>query len=92
MKKRRVIAEAELEGLSLSQRVHDPDESTPIQLSVPVPQVLESQQKTCEDLTDHLVEAGATVAGLEAELKQKDYEIAALKERLQASEQKLHLV
>ncbi|KAL2631295.1 hypothetical protein R1flu_015981 [Riccia fluitans] len=119
MKKRlRVIPEAELEGPSSSQRVHDPDESTPIQHSVPIPpvlggvdptilshqlsellekvsapsvplQVLESQQKTCEDLTDCLVEAGATVAGLEAELKQKGYEIAALKERLQASEQKL---
>ncbi|KAL2613526.1 hypothetical protein R1flu_025218 [Riccia fluitans] len=56
--------------------------------SVPL-EVLESQQKTCEDLTDHLVEAGATVAALEAELKQNDEEIAALKERLQASEQKM---
>ncbi|KAL2624436.1 hypothetical protein R1flu_008681 [Riccia fluitans] len=56
--------------------------------SVPL-QVLESQQKTCEDLTDRLVEAGATVAALQAELKQKDEEIAALKERLQASEQKM---
>ncbi|KAL2608346.1 hypothetical protein R1flu_026919 [Riccia fluitans] len=110
-RKTRVIAEAELEGPSSSQRVHDPDESTPIQHRVPVPpvlggvdpavlsrqlsellekvstpsvplQVLESQQKTCEDLTDRLVEARATVAGLEAELKQKDCEIAALKERL----------
>ncbi|KAL2609315.1 hypothetical protein R1flu_027888 [Riccia fluitans] len=56
--------------------------------SVPL-EVLESQQKTCEDLTDRLVEAGATVVALEAELKQKDKEIAALKERLQASEQKM---
>ncbi|KAL2611926.1 hypothetical protein R1flu_023618 [Riccia fluitans] len=52
-------------------------------------QVLESQHKTCEDLTDRLVEAGATVADLEVELKQKDCEIAALKERLKATEQKL---
>ncbi|KAL2631173.1 hypothetical protein R1flu_015859 [Riccia fluitans] len=91
MKKRRVITEAELEGPSSSQRVHDPNASTPIQRSVPIPPVLvlESQQKTCEDLTDRLLEAKATVAGLEAELKQKDCEIAALKERLQASEQKL---
>ncbi|KAL2651954.1 hypothetical protein R1flu_020082 [Riccia fluitans] len=106
-----MIAEGESEGPSSSQRVNDPDESTLIQRSVPVPpvlggldpaglsrqlskllekvsapsvplQVLESQQKTCEDLTDSLVEAGATVATLEAELKQKDKEIATLKERL----------
>ncbi|KAL2642208.1 hypothetical protein R1flu_009795 [Riccia fluitans] len=81
---RQVITEGELEGPSSSQRVHDPDESFLIQRSV-----LESQQKTCEDLTDRLVEAGATVAGLEAELKQKDLEIAILKERLQDSKQKL---
>ncbi|KAL2650387.1 hypothetical protein R1flu_018515 [Riccia fluitans] len=56
--------------------------------SVPL-QVLESQQKTCEDLTIRLVEAGGTIAGLAAELKQKDCEVAALKERLQGSEQKL---
>ncbi|KAL2607625.1 hypothetical protein R1flu_026198 [Riccia fluitans] len=56
--------------------------------SVPL-QVLESQQKTCEDLTNRLVEAGGTIAGLAAELKQKDCEVAALKERLQGSEQKL---
>ncbi|KAL2613348.1 hypothetical protein R1flu_025040 [Riccia fluitans] len=49
--------------------------------SVPL-QVLESQQKTCEYLTDRLVGAGATIAVLEAELKQKDEEIAAMKERL----------
>ncbi|KAL2609260.1 hypothetical protein R1flu_027833 [Riccia fluitans] len=59
--------------------------STP---SVPL-EVLESQKKTCEDLTDRLVEAGVIVVALEAELKQKDEEIAALKERLQASEQKM---
>ncbi|KAL2603108.1 hypothetical protein R1flu_008773, partial [Riccia fluitans] len=52
-------------------------------------QVLESQQKTCEDLTNRLVEAGGTIAGLAAELKQKDSEVAALKEQLQGSEQKL---
>ncbi|KAL2649514.1 hypothetical protein R1flu_017642 [Riccia fluitans] len=115
---RRVIAESELEGPSSSQRVLDPDASTPIQRSVPIPpvlggvdptvlsrqlsellekvsapsvplQVLESQQKTCEDLTNRLVEAGGTIAGLAAELKQKDCEVAALKERLQGSEQKL---
>ncbi|KAL2620920.1 hypothetical protein R1flu_001125 [Riccia fluitans] len=51
--------------------------------------VLESQQKTCEDLTNRLVKAGGTIAGLAAELKQKDCEVAALKERLQGSEQKL---
>ncbi|KAL2619908.1 hypothetical protein R1flu_000113 [Riccia fluitans] len=51
--------------------------------------VLESQQKTCEDLTNRLVEAGASVAALEAELTQKDEEIAILKERLQASKQKM---
>ncbi|KAL2635650.1 hypothetical protein R1flu_007129 [Riccia fluitans] len=114
----KVITEGELEGPSSSQHVHGPDESTPIQRSVPIPpvlggldpvvlscqlskllekvsvpsvplEVLESQQKTCEDLTDHLVEAGATVAALEAKLKQKDEEITALKERLQASEQKM---
>ncbi|KAL2623107.1 hypothetical protein R1flu_003312 [Riccia fluitans] len=56
--------------------------------SVPL-QVLESQQKTCEDLTNRLVEAGGTIAGLAAELKQKDCKVAALKERLQGSEQKL---
>ncbi|KAL2612967.1 hypothetical protein R1flu_024659 [Riccia fluitans] len=56
--------------------------------SVPL-QVLESQQKTCEDLTNRLMEAGGTIAGLAAELKQKDCEVAALKERLQGSEQKL---
>ncbi|KAL2643020.1 hypothetical protein R1flu_010607 [Riccia fluitans] len=56
--------------------------------SVPL-QVLESQQKTCEDLTNRLVEAGGTIANLAAELKQKDCEVAALKERLQGSEQKL---
>ncbi|KAL2631432.1 hypothetical protein R1flu_016118 [Riccia fluitans] len=56
--------------------------------SVPL-QVLESQQKTCEDLTNHLMEAGGTIGGLAAELKQKDCEVAALKERLQGSEQKL---
>ncbi|KAL2622539.1 hypothetical protein R1flu_002744 [Riccia fluitans] len=56
--------------------------------SVPL-QVLESQQKTCEDLTNRLVEVGGTIAGLAAELKQKDCEVAALKERLQGSEQKL---
>ncbi|KAL2609373.1 hypothetical protein R1flu_027946 [Riccia fluitans] len=115
---RRVIAESELEGPSSSQRVIDPDASTPIQRSVPIPpvlggvdptvlsrqlsellekvsapsvplQVLESQQKTCEDLTNRLVEARGTIAGLAAELKQKDCEVAALKERLQGSEQKL---
>ncbi|KAL2654022.1 hypothetical protein R1flu_022150 [Riccia fluitans] len=37
---RRVIAESELEGPSLSQRVIDPDASTPIQHSVPIPPVL----------------------------------------------------
>ncbi|KAL2649587.1 hypothetical protein R1flu_017715 [Riccia fluitans] len=37
--------------------------------SVPL-QVLESQQKTCEDLIDRLVEAGATIACLEAELNE----------------------
>ncbi|KAL2641593.1 hypothetical protein R1flu_009180 [Riccia fluitans] len=42
--------------------------------------VLESQQKTCEDLKDCLVEAGATIAACEAKLKQNDEEIAALKE------------
>ncbi|KAL2653807.1 hypothetical protein R1flu_021935 [Riccia fluitans] len=47
-------------------------------------QVLESQQKTCEDLTYRLVEARATIASREAELKQKDEQIVALKERLQA--------
>ncbi|KAL2651404.1 hypothetical protein R1flu_019532 [Riccia fluitans] len=95
MKKRRVIAEAELEGPSsarvdpavLSRQLSELLEKVSAP-SVPL-QVLESQQKTCEDLTDRLVEAGATVAGLEAELKQKDCEIAALKERLQALEQKL---
>ncbi|KAL2642932.1 hypothetical protein R1flu_010519 [Riccia fluitans] len=51
--------------------------------------VLESQQKTCEDFIDRLVEAGATIVAREAELKQKDEKIAALKKRLQASEQKL---
>ncbi|KAL2641831.1 hypothetical protein R1flu_009418 [Riccia fluitans] len=81
---RRVIAESELEGPSSSQRVPDPDASTPIQRSV-----LESQQKTCEDLTNRLVEAGGTIVALAAELKQKDCEVAALKERLQGSEQKL---
>ncbi|KAL2633715.1 hypothetical protein R1flu_005194 [Riccia fluitans] len=52
-------------------------------------QVLESQQKTCEDLTNRLVEAGGTIADLAAELKQKDCEVVALKERLQGSKQKL---
>ncbi|KAL2611410.1 hypothetical protein R1flu_023102 [Riccia fluitans] len=80
---RRVIAESELEGPSSSQRVLDPDASTLIQRSVPIP------PKTCEDLTNRLVEAGGTIAGLAAELKQKDCEVAALKERLQGSEQKL---
>ncbi|KAL2643766.1 hypothetical protein R1flu_011353 [Riccia fluitans] len=56
--------------------------------SIPL-QVLESQQKTCEDLTDRLMEAGATIVACEAELKHKDEEIVALKERLQASKQKL---
>ncbi|KAL2623985.1 hypothetical protein R1flu_008230 [Riccia fluitans] len=56
--------------------------------SVPL-QVLESQEKTCEDLTNRLMEAGGTIAGLAAELKQKDCKVAALKERLQGSEQKL---
>ncbi|KAL2621524.1 hypothetical protein R1flu_001729 [Riccia fluitans] len=51
--------------------------------------VLKSQQKTCEDLIDRLVEVGATIAAREAELKQKDEEIVALKKRLQALEQKL---
>ncbi|KAL2651620.1 hypothetical protein R1flu_019748 [Riccia fluitans] len=117
---RRVIVESELEGPSSSQRVLDPDASTPIQRSVPIPpvlggvdptvlshqlsellekvsapsvplQVLESQQKTCEDLTNRLVEAGGTIVGLAAELKQKDCEVAALKEQLQGSEQKLQL-
>ncbi|KAL2611160.1 hypothetical protein R1flu_022852 [Riccia fluitans] len=37
---RRVIAESKLEGPSLSQRVLDPDASTPIQRSVPIPPVL----------------------------------------------------
>ncbi|KAL2634444.1 hypothetical protein R1flu_005923 [Riccia fluitans] len=116
--RRRVIVESELEGPSSSQRVIDPDASTPIQRSMPIPpvlggvdptvlsrqlsellekvsvpsvplQVLESQQKTCEDLTNRLVEARGTIAGLAAELKQKDCEVAALKERLQGSEQKL---
>ncbi|KAL2652453.1 hypothetical protein R1flu_020581 [Riccia fluitans] len=116
--KRRVIVESELEGPSSSQQVIDPDASTPIQRSVPIPpvlggvdptvlsrqlsellekvsapsvplQVLESQQKTCEDLTNCLVEAGGTIVGLAAELKQKDCKVAALKERLQGSEQKL---
>ncbi|KAL2652298.1 hypothetical protein R1flu_020426 [Riccia fluitans] len=109
-----VIVESELEGPSSSQRVLDPDASTPIQRSVPIPpvlggvdpivlsrqlselletvsapsvplQVLESQQKTCEDLTNRLVEVGGTIEGLAAELKQKDCEVAALKERLQGS-------
>ncbi|KAL2653386.1 hypothetical protein R1flu_021514 [Riccia fluitans] len=80
---RRVIAESELEGPSSSQGVLDPDASTPIQHSVTIP------PKTCEDLTNRLVEAGGTIAGLAAELKQKDCEVAALKERLQGSEQKL---
>ncbi|KAL2643611.1 hypothetical protein R1flu_011198 [Riccia fluitans] len=91
---RRVIAESELEGPSSSQQVLDPDASTPIQCSVPIPpvlggvdstvlsrqlsellekvsapsvplQVLESQQKTCEDLTNRLVEAGSTIAELQ---------------------------
>ncbi|KAL2623962.1 hypothetical protein R1flu_008207 [Riccia fluitans] len=116
--RRRVIVESKLEGPSSSQRVIDPDASTPIQRSVPIPpvlggvdptvlsrqlsellekvsapsvplQVLESQQKTCEDLTNRLMEAGGTIAGLATELKQKDCEVAALKERLQGSEQKL---
>ncbi|KAL2613319.1 hypothetical protein R1flu_025011 [Riccia fluitans] len=39
-------------------------------------QVLDSQQKTCEDLTNRLVEARATIATCEAKLKQKDEEIA----------------
>ncbi|KAL2644488.1 hypothetical protein R1flu_012075 [Riccia fluitans] len=56
--------------------------------SVPL-QVLESKQKTCEDLTDRLVEAGATIVAREAKLKQKDEEISALKERQQAFEKKL---
>ncbi|KAL2611745.1 hypothetical protein R1flu_023437 [Riccia fluitans] len=86
---RRVITESELEGPSSSQRVLDPDASTPIQRSMPIPPVLESQQKTCEDLTNRLVEAGGTIVGLAAELKQKDCEVTALKERLQGSEQKL---
>ncbi|KAL2654100.1 hypothetical protein R1flu_022228 [Riccia fluitans] len=108
---RQVITESELEGPSSSQQVLDPDSSTPIQRSVPIPpvlggvdptvlsrqlsellekvsapsvplQVLESQQKTCEDLTNRLMEAGGTIADLAAELKQKDCEVAALKERL----------
>ncbi|KAL2631125.1 hypothetical protein R1flu_015811 [Riccia fluitans] len=68
----------------------DPDRlySRPRSIEVDL-KVLESQQKTCEDLTYHLVEAGATIAAREVELKQKEEEIAALKERLQASEQKL---
>ncbi|KAL2612187.1 hypothetical protein R1flu_023879 [Riccia fluitans] len=37
---KRVIAESELEGPSSSQRVIDPDASTPIQRSVPIPPVL----------------------------------------------------
>ncbi|KAL2620180.1 hypothetical protein R1flu_000385 [Riccia fluitans] len=115
---RRVIAESELEGPSSSQQVLDPDASSLIQRSVPIPpvlggvdptvlsrqlsellekvsapsvplQVLESQQKTCEDLTNRLVEAGGTIVGLAAELKQKDCEVATLKERLHGSEQKL---
>ncbi|KAL2634768.1 hypothetical protein R1flu_006247 [Riccia fluitans] len=80
---RRMIAESELEGPSSSQRVLDPDASTPIQRSMPIP------PKTCEDLTNRLVEVGGTIAGLAAELKQKDCEVAALKKRLQGSEQKL---
>ncbi|KAL2652309.1 hypothetical protein R1flu_020437 [Riccia fluitans] len=63
---RRVIAESELEGPSLSQ---------------------------CLNLSRRLVRIspiiGVTIAGLAAELKQKDCEVAALKERLQGSEQKL---
>ncbi|KAL2634670.1 hypothetical protein R1flu_006149 [Riccia fluitans] len=57
---RRVIVESELEGPSSSQRVLDPDASTSIQRSV-----LESQQKTCEDLTNRLVEAEGTIAELQ---------------------------
>ncbi|KAL2633152.1 hypothetical protein R1flu_004631 [Riccia fluitans] len=56
--------------------------------SVPL-QVLESQQKTWEDLKDRLVEVGATIAAREVELKQKNVEIVALKKRLQALEHKL---
>ncbi|KAL2650193.1 hypothetical protein R1flu_018321 [Riccia fluitans] len=62
---RRVIAESELEGPSSSQGVLDPDASIPIQRSMTIPPVLESQQKTCEDLTNRLVEAGGTIAELQ---------------------------
>ncbi|KAL2620747.1 hypothetical protein R1flu_000952 [Riccia fluitans] len=71
-----MITEGELEGPSLSQHVHDPDESFAIQRAGVLAE-------------DCLVEAGATIAAHEAELKQKDEEIVAMKERLQASEQKL---
>ncbi|KAL2641890.1 hypothetical protein R1flu_009477 [Riccia fluitans] len=73
---RRVIVESELEGPSSSQRLLDPDASTPIQRSVPIPPVLGG--------VDPIV-----LSRLAAELKQKDCEVAALKERLQGSEQKL---
>ncbi|KAL2643889.1 hypothetical protein R1flu_011476 [Riccia fluitans] len=73
---RRVIAESELEGPSSSQRVLDPDASTPIQRSMPIPPVLGGVDPT-------------VLSCLAAELKQKDCEVAALKERLQGSEQKL---
>ncbi|KAL2634792.1 hypothetical protein R1flu_006271 [Riccia fluitans] len=43
---RRVIAESELEGPSSSQRVLDPDASTPIQRSVPIPPVLGGVEPT----------------------------------------------
>ncbi|KAL2621953.1 hypothetical protein R1flu_002158 [Riccia fluitans] len=73
MKKRRVIAEAELEGPSSSQRVHDPDESTPIQCSVPVPPML----------------GGVDPAVLSLQLSELLEKVLAPLVPLQASEQKL---
>ncbi|KAL2642926.1 hypothetical protein R1flu_010513 [Riccia fluitans] len=83
---RRVIIEGELEGPSSCQRVHGLDESTPIQRSVPVPPVLGGLDPAV--LSCQLLELLEKVLAPSVPLE-KDEEIAALKERLQASEQKM---
>ncbi|KAL2644078.1 hypothetical protein R1flu_011665 [Riccia fluitans] len=74
---RRVIAESDLEGPSLSQRVLDPDASIPIQRSVPIPPVLGGVDPTI--LSRQLSELLETVSAPSVPLQ----------ERLHGSEQKL---
>ncbi|KAL2653193.1 hypothetical protein R1flu_021321 [Riccia fluitans] len=69
----RVIAEAESKGPSSSQCVHDPDKSTPIQRSMPVPPML----------------GGVDPTTLSRQLSKLLEKISAPSVPLQASEQKL---